>query len=566
MLSCTKHMRPMSAETEGILKRLAALDFGVLNETDVREAFLAPLIGTLGYVRGSDYTVLTEQQFRLNPLFLSVGSKRIKLDYRFTTYRAGFWLLEAKEGTAPGPSEPPPITSEMIGQAHFYAHHPEVDCPVFGVSNGWFTNLYDRDSQNPLDPILSIAQQDLITHYSELYELIGFDQITFGLKRRLLKRIEQVLSADVDLYRSEEFVREVAKAAASARPKVLENSRKARAENRRALLEFIDDVRTWDAIDTLLQTSLTVGDSATVSNRLAERVAQHPGSNQFLFFHKLMIKEPRPVTTHYYFNSLHLLGYLASRPELANVSYTGGPALTPISEIYAEYVEVLVFHLAARPELRLIWALEALSMRLCKRLLVSADLTRTAIRGHVELERFLNSEERNAFLCPSPAGTLLQMVEQTTLAAIGRFFVEHYSESRRAFDFVAALDEYRALERVVVSHEAATDDAYLKLKNSLGPMWSELTFIDGQNRSFDRLGHCVCEAIGFFPSLLPALSERSWTRIEFLASLGNSFARTLLQQTGRPVPAPHANAASELKRIFDPASPELAAARSHCGF
>ena len=547
----------MSPETEGTLKRLAALNLSDLNETDVREAFLAPLIDTLGYVRGSDYTVLTEQQYKLNPLFLSVGSKRIKLDYRFTTYRSGFWLLEAKEGTTPGPGAPPPITSDMIGQAHFYAHHPEVDCPLFGVSNGWFTNLYDRDSQNPLDPILSIPQQDLVARYAELYELIGFDQITFGLKRRLLKRIEQVLSADVDLSRSEDFVRAVAEAAASARPKVLENFRKAaagvQAENRRAFLEYIDSARTWDAIDTLLQAGLSVGDSATASNRLAERVAQFPGSNQFLFFHKLLVKEPRPVTTDYYFNSLHLLGYLAIRPELANVSYTGGPAQTPIREIYAEYVDDLLFHLAGRRELRLIWALEALSRRLCKRLLVSADVTREAIRDHVELERFVNSEERNAFLGPSPARTLLQIVEQTTLAAIGRFFVNHYNESSRAFNFVTALDEYRALEQVVIALEVATEDAYINLKGSLGTKWSEITFIDNQNRSFDRLGHGVCEVIGFFPMLLPAVSERSWTRIEFLATLGNSFAQTLLQQTGRPVPAPHKNAASELKKIFDPA-------------
>jgi hypothetical protein len=449
------------------------------------------------------------------------------------------------------------ISSELIPSCHFYAHHREVDCPLFGVSNGWFTNLYDRDSENPLDPILSIPQRDLVARYPELYALIGFDQVTFGLKRRLLKRVEQVLGADVDLSRGEEFVRAVASAAASVRPRVLENFRKAaagiKAENEQMFIDYLNNVRTWDAIDTVLQAGLSIGDLAKASDRLAERVAQYPGGNHFLFFHKLLVKDPRPVTTDYYFNSLHLLGNLAMRPALANVSYTGGPTPTPIAKIYAEYVELLVFHLMARPELRLMWALEAVSRRLCKRLLIGVDATRNAIQGNVELQRFINSEERNAFLGPSPARTLLQLVEETTLAAVGRFFATHYDQSRHTFRFAAALAEYRALERVVVSLETATEDAYAKMKNSLGDKWGELTFIDSQNRSFDRLGHGICEVISFYPALLPALSERTWARIEFLTSLGNTFAKTCLQRADRPEPPPHPDAAAELKKIFDPA-------------
>lgn len=546
----------MSASNAEILERLATLDLSNLNETDVREAFLAPLIHTLGYIRGSDYTVLTEQQYALNPLFLSVGSKRIKLDYRFNTYRTGFWLLEAKEGTAADPNMPPQITSDMIGQAHFYAHHREVDCPLFGVSNGWFTNLYDRDSENPLDPVLSIPQRDIVARYPELYALIGFDQITFGLKRSLLKRIEQVLSADVDLSRGEEFVRAVARAAASARPKVLENFRKAaaivEAQNDREFLDYLDKMNTWEAIDTLLQAGLSMGDLGKASDRLAERVAQYQGSNQFLFFHKLLVKDARPLSTDYYFNSLHVLGNLAMRPALANVSYGGGETLTPITEVYAEYADLLIHHLMARPELRLMWALEAVSRRLCKRLLISADVTRDTILSHVEIQRFINSEERNAFLGPSPARTLLQIVDHTTMSATGRFFSKHYNPRDRSFAFPVALAEYRGLERAAMSLETKTEDAYVKLKKSLGDGWSELTFIDSQNRSFDRLGHGVCDVLSSYPALLSALSERTWARIEFLARLGNSFAKTCLQKAGRAEPDPHPDVELELRTIFDP--------------
>ncbi len=551
-----KHIRALEPQTEARLKSLSSLDLSSFNETDVREAFLAPLIEALGYSRGTDYTVFTEQQYDLNPLFASVGSKRIKLDYQFATYRTGFWLLEAKNGLTSDRTQPPTITNDMIGQAHFYAHHHEIDCPLFGVSNGWFTNIYDRDAEDPLQAVLSIPQSDLVTRFRELYELIGFDQLTFGVKRRLMKRIEQVLSAEVDLSRGDEFIRAVESAVATARPKVLENFRKAArqvdAEREADFERYIDNARTWDTIDTLLQAGLSIGDMAKVSARLADRVAQYPGSNQFLFIHKLLLVEPRAVSTDYYFNALTLLGNLASRADLQRVSLNGGPEETEISKIYGDFVELLVFHFAARPELRLIWALEALTRRLCKRLLISTTVTRNTIQAQVELQRYFNSEEQNAFLGPSPARTLLQSVETTTMASIGRFFGKYYDGGSRSFRLPEAVAEYKELERTTTALEAATDDAYTAMKKSLGPDWSELTFIDSQNRSFDRLGHAVCEIIGGRPALFSALSERTWDRIHFLANLSNPFAIRCLETAGRQAPALDPLAGEKLKAIFDP--------------
>jgi hypothetical protein len=67
-----KHIRALEPQTRARLESLSSLDLSSFNETDVREAFLAPLIEALGYGRGTDYTVFTEQQYDLNPLFASV--------------------------------------------------------------------------------------------------------------------------------------------------------------------------------------------------------------------------------------------------------------------------------------------------------------------------------------------------------------------------------------------------------------------------------------------------------------------------------------------------------------
>src|SRR5665213_3261092 len=95
-INLAKHVPPLSAEQIASPKQLSELRFETFNESDVREEFLVPLIGLLGYQRNSDYSVLREESYKLNPLFLTVGSSRTKLDYQFNVYKAGFWLLEAK--------------------------------------------------------------------------------------------------------------------------------------------------------------------------------------------------------------------------------------------------------------------------------------------------------------------------------------------------------------------------------------------------------------------------------------------------------------------------------------
>lgn len=204
----------------------------------------------------------------------------------------------------------------MIGQAHFYAHHREIDCPFFGVSNGWSLNLYDRDADDPTKPILTIPHHELRNRFRELYSLIGATQVTFELKRRLLKRTEQVLGADLDLARTDEFIRLVQGAAARARPKVLENFRRnarvQEATRTHDFEEYLEHSRPYEALDTVLMWSLNMGAMRTVSNILARKVSEHAGSNQYMFFHRLLIAEPRAVTTDYYINALHLMGTLCT--------------------------------------------------------------------------------------------------------------------------------------------------------------------------------------------------------------------------------------------------------------
>jgi len=560
MPSIAKHAPPLTAEQQAELQRLAFLQFQTFNESDVREEFLVPLIRLLGYERNSDYEVQREQSYALHPLFLKVGSTRIKLDYRFNVYKVGFWLLEAKKGECPDPNNPLAISSDAISQAHFYAHHREIDSPLFGASNGWWTNLYDRDAEDPMVPVLSIAHRELPARFHELYSIIGATQVTFRLKRQLLRRIEQVLSADVDLSRTDQFLFEVRAAAQRARPKVLENFRRnarlQEAARGDAFKDYLESVGAYEAIDTVLMWPLNAGAMRLAGSILARRLAQYPGSNQFLFFQRLLVVEPRAVTTAYYWNALQLLGSLCREPTLQNVDFdhANGARSTPIQSIFLRFVRMLLTHFAERPDLRVLWAMEALLTRMTKRALVSNRAARKEIAAGVDLQRYLMPEEVNAYLGPSPARTVVEAVERITLAELGLFFNRHYrAPERRDFDVRGARQEFNELRAKFEPLELATDGAYLQLAQALGEEWKDFAGMEILHREWDRLGQGVCDLLEGFPDLLKEFPDDLRQRLVHLAQLANPFARQRAESLGLVVPPDnYPDLRGKLRALFDP--------------
>ena len=191
-----KKFRPSLTEYETKeLKRLSELNFSTYSEADVREEFLVEILKLLGYRKELDYSVSREESFKLNPLFLSVGSTRIKLDYLCSLRKQYFWIIDAKEGKCRDTENPPAIAKNDVGQTHFYSLHPEINCQYFIVSNGWFTNLYDRDSLDDLlTPILSIKSTEISNRFLELDSYVGSTQLLPLLKEKLLDQIEKIFS------------------------------------------------------------------------------------------------------------------------------------------------------------------------------------------------------------------------------------------------------------------------------------------------------------------------------------------------------------------------------------
>jgi len=145
-------------------------DFPSMNETDVRETIVRPLIESLGYKHGTEANIRTEQRLRYGKAFL--GRKNPakdpdlvgKADYICEVISFGRWIVEVK---AAGKA----ISRDDIEQAHTYAAHPEVAATHFIVTNGREFRLFQTSLLE--HPLLTWEYHEAQANHLRLLNLLG---------------------------------------------------------------------------------------------------------------------------------------------------------------------------------------------------------------------------------------------------------------------------------------------------------------------------------------------------------------------------------------------------------
>jgi hypothetical protein len=136
------------------------MNFDRLNETDVREEIIAPLIREMGYRSGTENNVLREQSLRYDRHYLGRKDEkkdpplRGKADYILEAGGLVRWVIEAK-----APSSE--ITLDEVEQAWTYANHPEVSAIYFSLCNGRVFQIYQTNHGPKKEPIFSISYEQL---------------------------------------------------------------------------------------------------------------------------------------------------------------------------------------------------------------------------------------------------------------------------------------------------------------------------------------------------------------------------------------------------------------------
>lgn len=143
-----------------------------MNETDVRENVVSPLLRELGYRHSSSNDIITEQTLRYPKAY--IGRKKIgkdqdirgKADYILEVEKRLRWVVEVK---APEID----ITINDIEQAYSYAYHPEVRAIYFMVTNGKEFRLFQTINGPDAPCIMLTTYDDLKSNFQQLSNVLS---------------------------------------------------------------------------------------------------------------------------------------------------------------------------------------------------------------------------------------------------------------------------------------------------------------------------------------------------------------------------------------------------------
>lgn len=154
------------------------INFDEMNELDICEEILCPLLRHLGYRTGTENNILRERQIELRYPHIFLWWENPKKDPKFAgipnyiceVRGYGRWMIEAKPPTQE-------IGQHDIEQAHSYSVHSEIRAPVFVVSNGRRFLILEAN-RGPNDaPLVDLGYEDLPGSLQLLEGILAPDSI-----------------------------------------------------------------------------------------------------------------------------------------------------------------------------------------------------------------------------------------------------------------------------------------------------------------------------------------------------------------------------------------------------
>jgi hypothetical protein len=150
-------------------------NFDCLNETDIREEIVSPLLRLLDYRSGTENNIIREQSLSYPHMFLGRKKRsdpllRGRADYICEVRRKIRWTIEAKAPDAQ-------LDTDAIEQAWSYANHPEIRAVYFCLTNGRRFLVFQTNHGPDAPPIFQCQYEDFEKSLGILMNLLGPDAI-----------------------------------------------------------------------------------------------------------------------------------------------------------------------------------------------------------------------------------------------------------------------------------------------------------------------------------------------------------------------------------------------------
>lgn len=170
--------------------RFPPYNFDTLNETDIREEIIAPLLRSLGYRSGTENDVIREQPLNYPKSFLGLkkGSDPIlrgRADYICEVQQQVRWVIEAKSPDAP-------LDQDAEEQSWSYANHPEIRAVYFCLTNGREFKIFKTNRGPEASAIFHCRYEDLEKNLDTIHNILSPEAIIRDFPAQEIDRGEPI--------------------------------------------------------------------------------------------------------------------------------------------------------------------------------------------------------------------------------------------------------------------------------------------------------------------------------------------------------------------------------------
>ena len=139
-----------------------------------------------------------------------------------------------------------------------------------------------------------------------------------------------------------------------------------------------------------------------------------------------------------------------------------------------------------------------------------------------DFREYVLPEEELAWLSPSPASDIIQVVDDTVLRGLSQVISSFFDPGKRFFKEELCWEHYQSLKASVDALQHEHGERFTRMIKELGGKWQDILGYEYHNHNWDVLSSNICSLLCSNKEILMKIPEAVVIRIIEIASIGNS--------------------------------------------